>query len=205
MTVVIVAKKCHMMVVIVKVEAMEKDSRTKMIESAASLIARRGLNAASFSNVLEESGAPRGSIYHHFPDGKEQLAADAIRWTSGRVLAFQRGNGGTTPRGVLERFTGMWRNVVIGSNAETGCVVAGTAVDSGAGDEGLMDVVRETFRSWTGLLSEQLQAAGLPAPRALAIATATVAGMEGALILCRAEGNVGPLDIVAAELLRLLP
>ncbi|HEU0163488.1 MAG TPA: TetR/AcrR family transcriptional regulator, partial [Thermomicrobiales bacterium] len=69
---------------------MSSDSRQKMIASAASLIASRGVNATSFSDVLADSGAPRGSIYHHFPEGKRQLAEDAIRWTSSRVLAFMR-------------------------------------------------------------------------------------------------------------------
>jgi hypothetical protein len=69
----------------------------------------------------------------------------------------------------------------------------------------LIDVVRATFRSWADLLAEQLEAVAVPADRASAIATATLAGMEGALILCRAEGNSGPLETVAAELMRLLP
>jgi hypothetical protein len=67
-----------------------------------------------------------------------------------------------------------------------------------------MELVRSTFRSWIALLAEQLEAVGVPSNRAKPIATATVAGMEGALILCRAEGNVKPLDAVAEELLRLL-
>ena len=50
-------------------------SRDRMVRSAAGLIARRGMNATSLSDVLTESGAPRGSVYHHFPDGKRQLAA----------------------------------------------------------------------------------------------------------------------------------
>src|ERR1700712_2529004 len=110
----------------------EKDSRTKMIESAAALIGTRGVNAASFSEVLDASGAPRGSIYHHFPEGKSQLAAEAVRWTSGRVLAFQGAYDGTTPEGVMDRFVGMWRRVVESSHGQAGCVVAGVAIDSGA-------------------------------------------------------------------------
>ena len=77
-------------------------------------------------------------------------------------------------------------------------------LDTGAGD-GLMEVARETFRSWETVLAEQLEQAGVPPRRARGIALATLAGMEGALILCRAEGTVQPLDDVAEELLRLLP
>ena len=195
---------CHMMTVIVNGPTMEKDSRGKMIESAVKLIRTRGLSAASFSEVLADSGAPRGSIYHHFPEGKDQLAAAAVTLTSERVLAYQRAYDGTTPRGVLERFIGMWRRVVEASHGQAGCVVAGVAIDTVADVPGLIDLVRGTFRDWVGLLAAQLLATGLPKPRADAIALATVAGMEGSLILCRAEGTTAPLDTMAAELLRLV-
>lgn len=184
---------------------MTKDSRESMVRSAASLIRTRGVSATSFSEVLADSGAPRGSIYHHFPKGKEQLAADAIRWTSERVLAHQRGHPATTASGVLERFIDMWRQTVVMSRGKAGCVVAGVAIDTVAGEPGLIDVVRATFRCWAELLAEQLEEVGVPADRASAIAVATLAGMEGALILCRAEGNSRPLETVATELMRLLP
>ena len=184
---------------------MTTDARSSMVRSAASLIATRGVNATSFSDVLADSGAPRGSIYHHFPDGKKQLARDAIRWTSGRVLAFQSGFTPSSPVEVLERFIGMWRATVVGSDATSGCVVAGTAVDSEAGTEdSLIDVVRETFAAWIDLIATQLEATGLATERARSVATTTLAAMEGALILCRATGNVEPLELAATELRRLV-
>ncbi len=176
-----------------------------MVRSAASLIRTRGVNATSLSEVLADSGAPRGSIYHHFPEGKEQLAQDAIRWTSERVLAHLRAGAAVTPSDVLKRFIDMWRQVVLTSRGTAGCVVAGVAIDTEAGEAGQIDLVRSTFRSWTAVLAEQLRAVGVPSGRATSIALATLAGMEGALILCRAEGNAKPLDTVAEELLRLLP
>src|SRR5213593_4518745 len=129
-----------MLVVIVK-RNERTDSRASMVRSAASLIRTRGVNAASFSEVLASGGA-------------------------------------------------------------AGCVVAGVAIDTDAADRARMDVVRATFRSWVDLLAEQLAAVGVPARRASRVALATVAGMEGALILCRAEGQIGPLETVAAELKR---
>jgi TetR/AcrR family transcriptional repressor of lmrAB and yxaGH operons len=203
---------------------MGNDSRERMIRSAASLIASRGFNATSFSDVLADSGAPRGSIYHHFPDGKRQLAEDAVRWTSDQVLAFQRACAIETGADVLTCFIGMWRRVVVNSDATSGCVVAGVAIDTAGFEpaerepqsqrkpesesepkpDGLVQAVRDTFRAWVALLAQQLESVGLPADRAASIAMIVLAGMEGALILCRAEGGVAPLDAVAAELLRLV-
>jgi AcrR family transcriptional regulator len=176
-----------------------------MVRSAASLIRSRGVSATSFSDVLADSGAPRGSIYHHFPNGKDQLAEDAIRWTSERTLAHLRAGKPASPSDVLERFIAMWRQVVVTSGGTAGCVVAGVAIDTGPDDTALMDVVRATFRTWAATLAQELEAVGVPAHRARPIALATLAAMEGALILCRAEGNVKPLDAVAEELMRLLP
>jgi hypothetical protein len=101
------------------------------------------------------------------------------------VLAYQRATAGASATEALETFIGLWRQVVTSSGGASGCVVAGVAIDTNAGEPGLIDVVRGTFRSWIALLTEQLQAAGLPDERTTAIATATLAGLEGALILCR--------------------
>jgi len=184
---------------------MSTDSRASMVRSAASLIRSRGVNATSFSDVLADSGAPRGSIYHHFPDGKRQLAEDAIQSTSERLLAHLRAGSPTSPSDVLERFIAMWRQVVVASAGSAGCVVAGVAIDTVPGEKELMEVVRATFRLWVAALAEELEAAGVPSARATPIAMATLAAMEGALILCRAEGNVRPLEAVAKELMGLLP
>ena len=176
-----------------------------MVESAAKLIGSRGLSATSFSDVLEASGAPRGSIYHHFPEGKKQLAEDAMRYTAERMLAYQRAADGGTPAEILNRFVAAWRGLVAASNGAAGCAIAGVTLDTTSDDTELIDVARETFRAWIALLSEQFTTAGIPAARARAIATATLASMEGSLVLCRAEGNTKMLDAVAKELARLLP
>jgi TetR/AcrR family transcriptional regulator, lmrAB and yxaGH operons repressor len=194
-----------MTIVIVKrSQRVASESRASMVRSAAALISSRGVNATSFADVVSDSGAPRGSIYHHFPDGKRQLTEDALRLTSGRVLAYLRSGPTDSAAQVLARFIDLWRQVVVSSGGSAGCVVAGVAVDT-VDDAPMLEIVRATFQSWVDLLAEQLTAAGLPADRAAPIAHITLAGMEGALILCRAEGGSAPLEVVADELMRLVP
>jgi len=176
-----------------------------MIRSAASLIGSRGLSGTSFSDVLADSGAPRGSIYHHFPGGKKQLAEDAIGWTSDQVLGHLDRCPAGRPAEVLDCFIDLWRQSVLASGASSGCPVAGVAIGAGEAAGDLIEPVREAFRSWTARLASRLQEAGVPARRAGPIAVAALAGMEGALILCRAEGSSQPLETIAAELRRLLP
>lgn len=182
---------------------MGSNSRESMIRSAAVLFGSRGLSATSFSDVLADSGAPRGSIYHHFPGGKKELAQDAIGWTSEQVLAHLRACPASTASDVLAWFIDLWRQSVQASGGSSGCPVAGIAIDTGAAD-GLIGAARAAFSQWTALLADKLQAAGVPAYRARPIAVASLAAMEGALILCRAERSSQPLETTAQELMNLL-
>src|SRR2546428_9777433 len=96
---------------------VSNESRTKMVRSAASLIRRRGLSRASLADIVADSGAPRGSIYQHFPQGKDQLAKEAIRATSDWVLTKQGACAAMTPVGVLACFIHLWSQAVVPSNA----------------------------------------------------------------------------------------
>ena len=184
---------------------MTSNSRTSMIRSAAALFGSRGLTGTSFSDVLAGSGAPRGSIYHNFPGGKRQLEEDAIAWTSEQILTHLGACPADTPSGVLAWFIDLWRQSVLASGGSSGCPVAGVAIDTATAGDDLIEAARAAFSSWTALLTSQLEATGVPAQRAGPIATTTLAGMEGALLLCRAERSSQPLETIAQELMNLLP
>jgi TetR/AcrR family transcriptional repressor of lmrAB and yxaGH operons len=176
-----------------------------MVQSAARQIGSRGVSATSFSDVVDDSGAPRGSIYHHFPQGKQQLAEEAVRWVGDQVLSYQRACKATDAAGVIEHFVALFRGVVRESKGAAGCAVVGVAVDTSTGEAEQLAAVRATFRAWVALLGEQLEGVGIARGRARSLALATVAAVEGALILCRAEGDTGPMEAVARELTSALP
>jgi AcrR family transcriptional regulator len=193
-----------MTLVIVNGESVTSDSRSKMVQSAAALIGSQGMNATSFSDVLADSGAPRGSIYFHFPDGKRELARDAIRWTSEQVIAHMRASSADSAAEVVRHFVALFQHVAEVSNGAAGCAVAGVTIDVPASDEELLIDAREAFHSWVDLLSEQLRDVGVAKKRAREIALTCVASVEGALILCRAEGGATPLDAVAKQMALLV-
>lgn len=193
-----------MTLVIVKEERVANDSRKKMVESAAALIGSQGLNATSFSEVVAESGSPRGSIYFHFPGGKRELATDAIRLTSEQILSHMRTFSGGTPAEVLAHFVGLFQHVVGATDGAAGCAVAGVTIDVPASDKELLDVARDAFHSWSAFLAGKLIEAGIKKKRASEIGVLTVASVEGALILCRAEGGSAPLDATLSQLLLLV-
>jgi len=180
------------------------DSRDKMVQSAASLIGERGMNATSFSDVLADSGAPRGSIYHHFPEGKRQLAECAMRLTSDEILGHLRTSSEDTPEGVLTHFLSLFHHVVVTSHARAGCTIAGVTIDVTDDEDDLLGVARDAFGSWESLLSEQLIEVGVEETKARAVAVTAIASVEGALILCRAHASVEPLSTIEGQLLNLL-
>jgi TetR/AcrR family transcriptional repressor of lmrAB and yxaGH operons len=179
---------------------MANDSRSKMVQSAAALIGSQGLNATSFSDVLADSGAPRGSIYFHFPDGKKELAKDAIQWTAEQVIAHMQASSATTASEVLGHFVALFQHVAETTDGAAGCAVAGVTIDVPARDDELLNNAREAFHSWEKLLAEQLSRVGITPKRAAGIAMIAIASVEGGLILCRAEGGAGPLNEVAKQL-----
>src|SRR5580692_8500816 len=166
-----------MTLVIVNGESVTNDSRKKMVQSAAELIGSQGMNATSFSDVLADSGAPRGSIYFHFPGGKRELAKDAIRWTSDQVIAHMRASTAASASEVLRHFVGLFQHVVGASDGAAGCAVAGVTIDVPASDEELMVEARAAFHAWTQLLADQLTNAGVAREQAGGIATIAVASV----------------------------
>ena len=177
---------------------MASEVRARMIDGAAQLLARQGLQATSFSEVLELTGAPRGSVYHHFPEGKDQLVGAAVDRAGEFLLAAVDPGEGATAEQVVERFLAVWRAVLTSSDCRSGCAVVAVTVatDSSA----LLNHAAEVFRSWRSRLGELLEAGGLSGEDAHRFATVLVAAVEGAVVLSRADESLEPFESVAADL-----
>src|ERR1700704_5061656 len=112
----------------IREDLLAQGGRAKMVASAVTLLARRGLQATSFSEVLDHSGAPRGSVYHHFPEGKEQLVGEAIDLAGGNALAWLNRKSGAPADEVVRWFVHVWREVLVRSKFEAGCAVLAVTV-----------------------------------------------------------------------------
>jgi AcrR family transcriptional regulator len=181
---------------------MAGDVRNSMIESATLLLAKRGLQGTSFSEVLEASGAPRGSLYHHFPGGKDELIASALDLAGRRAIDVLDGMSGQPAAVVAETFLGLWRSVLTMSQFRAGCAV--TAVTVAADSSGQLDATAGIFRAWSRRLAELLAAGGVTKARSPGIAATLIAGSEGAVVVARAERDLAAFDLVASELLGLV-
>ena len=191
--------------VIVKREkvAVPSDTRQKMIEGAVTLLAMRGLEGTAFSDVLERSGAPRGSIYHHFPDGKEQLVDAAIELAGERALRVLDALRGEPPKNVTAAFLDLWRAVLVRSGLRAGCAVLAVTVATDSPD--LLGHAAAVFRAWRGRLAELYVEGGLDRHTAERFAMTLVAATEGAVVVSRAEQSLDPFELVAEELLATTP
>jgi len=179
------------------------DARQKMIESAVTLLAIRGLQGTAFSDVLERSGAPRGSIYHHFPDGKDQLIDAAIELAGDRALRVLDAVEGAPPVDVTRYFLELWRQVLTRSNLRAGCAVLAVSVASDSTD--LLDHAASVFRAWRAKLAELYLAGGIDPAEAERFAATLVAASEGAVVMSRAERSLDPFEAVAAQLIEMTP
>jgi TetR/AcrR family transcriptional regulator, lmrAB and yxaGH operons repressor len=174
---------------------MAADTRARMIEATVRALRERGVAGMSFTEVLRESGAARGAIYHHFPGGKAQMVAEAAEQNGQTVREVFATLPADDPAAVVEAFLALVRPVIEESAQGCGCAVAAATL----GDEGdgvLRGVARIAFAGWTDQLADTLGTAGLDGARSRDVATTLVTLLEGAQVLCRAAGSVEPFEAV---------
>jgi TetR/AcrR family transcriptional repressor of lmrAB and yxaGH operons len=177
---------------------MARGVRERMVASAVNLLARRGLQATSFSEVLEHSGAPRGSVYHHFPGGKDQMIGSALDAAGGVAIELLDRKAGAPAEEIATWFLHIWREVLIRGKFEAGCAVLAVAVAADSPE--LLDHTARVFRTWRRRLAELLEQGGLRAEDAQRFAAVLVASSEGAVVLARAEQSLEPFDLVVEQL-----
>jgi AcrR family transcriptional regulator len=182
------------------VERKRRDGRALLLKGARQLLAEKGYAGMELRDVAERGRAPRGSIYHHFPGGKAQLAREAAELE------------GTTIRDLIERsleerglkqtlalFGDVFRRRVADYPERIGCPVAAVAL-ARPEDPELAAVATAAFQSWERPIAAALRDEGVSAGDAEAFAGLVVSTVEGALLRARAAGSQEPLDSAIAGL-----
>ncbi|WP_045824127.1 TetR/AcrR family transcriptional regulator [Williamsia herbipolensis] len=180
--------------------ARRGDTRARMVRSAIGLMQRNGAAAVTVDAVLADSDTPRGSVYHHFPGGRDQLVGDALRSAGDLMTSMIRESVDKPIPEAIDTFLEFWRHLLTTSDYRAGCPIAGAAVGGAESDPALHDQVAAIFAEWHVIIRDALVAAGAPAARAQSVAIMLVAATEGALILARVERSLTPLDDVADEI-----
>lgn len=183
----------------------KSDSRERMVLSAAALLREYGSGATSIDRVLAHSGAPRGSVYHHFPGGRAQLMDEAVAlagdFISGLIDAAARADD---PVDAVDAFFGLWRERLVESDFRAGCPIVAVAVETNDEAPHLARSAAAVFGRWQEALAALFIRHGLPEPRGRRLAAFIIAAVEGAVIMCRAEQSTAALEAAATEIHDLL-
>ncbi|WP_330276279.1 TetR/AcrR family transcriptional regulator [Lentzea sp. NBC_00516] len=186
-------------------EQGRRGTKQRMLDSAVLLLRERGAAGVTVDAVLAHSGAPRGSVYHHFPGGRNEMVLGAVRQAGDYIAAMvSESAAGGDVRQMVDRLVAFWKRALVKTDYRAGCPVAAMAMDGRGLVPDAGDVVREIFTSWQTSLTKTLAANGFTEQRAQRLATLVVSAIEGAIILCRAHRDLGPLDDVLAEIAPLL-
>ena len=187
--------------------AKGEKTREKLVEAAAVLMRRRGFHGTGLGQILAESGAPRGSLYFHFPGGKEQLTCAAIdaagqRWRAAveEVLAGAEG--------LREKVIAVGE-LLAAELEETGfadgCPVATIALETAAESPEIRERCAAVYDGWLELVEATLAEAGMTGPDARSMAQLALCAFEGGLLIARVQRSGEPVRAVAAMLARLTP
>jgi AcrR family transcriptional regulator len=182
--------------------------RERMVRSAAQLIRRQGVSGTGMREIVTEADAPRGSLQHYFPGGKEELVSDALLWM-GDVAArrIQRSLSelkSRTPSALLASIVDQWRRDLTSEHFSAGCPLVAAAADTAATSEQLRQVLQRAFDGWLEPLSGSLVDLGVPAERSGNLAVVIIAALEGAIIMARIRRDLTPFDALVLELGPLL-
>jgi AcrR family transcriptional regulator len=181
-------------------------ARERIVAGAADMISRRGLNATSIREMAKHAKAPLGSTYHYFPDGKQQLATEAVRFTGAWVARSLRKELAAGPVAGLLAFLDLWRGIVVDTDFRAGCPVLAVSIEEPPADEtpAALLAAAEVFEEWEGLLAGSLREYGAEPEQAAQLATLVVAAVEGTVAMCRAKRSTEPLDRTAEQLRALI-
>lgn len=180
---------------------MEKtrDARARALETAERLFRTQGYAATGLTQILDESGAPKGSFYFHFPDGKQQLASEVLDIYGKRIeagLAALAAKHPGDPAGYVRTVARAMAKEMEASGWGLGCAAQNLANELAPGNREFADAVAKVFAGWIAVITEAIRP-GYPS-RAIAEkrATALLAALEGAKTLARATRSAAPFEAV---------
>ena len=182
------------------------DTRGRLIAAMSDSLQCRGYHGVGINDILVQARAPKGVLYHHFPDGKVELAdaaiaasVDAMRVGIERLRASK-----PDALAALKAWLAAAGKRLEASDFERGCPLAAVALESTAEDGRLREALARAFGDLRASLAQMLADAGISSRRATDLATLMVSAYEGALIQSRVAGNAAAVRGTAALLLEVV-
>ena len=170
-------------------------SRAALVDTAALLFRRQGYAATGVNQILETAGVKAGSLYHHFPDGKHELAAAVVDSVGGGIEQQLRRflTGEVSVADIVDGWIDTLAAGLAGDQRD-GCPIEPIATESVHASPEVRAASARVFSSWCKAVADRLRADGWPDYDADQTATAVIALIEGALILSRIAGDAAALN-----------
>lgn len=185
---------------------MATDTKERILDRSGELFRRQGYMATGIKQILDEAGAPFGSLYHHFPGGKRELGAETIRRSGalyGLIFVEYVGPEADLLPGVRAFFDGAAQTLRETDYADA-CPIATVALEVSSTDEQLRQACADVFTLWIAGGAARLAADGIPADRARRLAIQLLAALEGAFVLSRALRSTEPVEVAGEGVVKLL-
>jgi TetR/AcrR family transcriptional repressor of lmrAB and yxaGH operons len=182
------------------------NAREQILQTTCDLLEKQGYHGTGLNEIVKESGAPKGSLYYYFPDGKEQITAEAVL-QSGRVTSERIRTGLTSsssaPKAIHDFILLVAENVER-SGFAAGSPLTAVAMETATKSERINLACREAYGMLETAFREKLLESGFSKTRSEELATFIVASVEGGIILSRVSHTADPLRLVAKQLKTLL-
>jgi TetR/AcrR family transcriptional repressor of lmrAB and yxaGH operons len=177
-------------------------TRDQIIDTTAQLLEQQGYYATGLNQIVQESGAPKGSLYYYFPAGKEELTAEAIERSSRTLAAIIETELARyeDPAEALYQFMLGLAEHVQASDCRGGAPIATVALETAGRSDRLTAACHAAYEKYQGTFVARFVASGMPAERAARLALLIVSAIEGGIILSRTQRTAGPLRQMAPTL-----
>jgi TetR/AcrR family transcriptional repressor of lmrAB and yxaGH operons len=173
-----------------------------MLESAADLFHTQGYHATGLNQLVSAGGSPKGSLYFHFPGGKEQLAAEAVAISGERLaeLLRERLDAAPEPGAAIASVVDALGKHLAESDFERGCPIATVAMDAGGESPRIRDACVTGYSSWQQVIADYLVRQGFDAERASSLSVLALSAIEGALMLAKLNRDLTPMRTIREHL-----
>jgi AcrR family transcriptional regulator len=171
------------------------DTRQRLVTVSADLFQRQGLTGTGIKQILSESNARFSSLYHHFPGGKDELAAEVVRISGARYQQLVEAVWDSAPdviQSVTEVFDGASKTLEA-TDFAVACPIATVALEVASTNDGLREVTAEVFGAWISSGTKRLVVAGMDPQKARFVALSLISLLEGAFMLCQAAKSTEPM------------
>ncbi len=175
--------------------AKASDSKGKTLAAAARLFRRQGYHGTALHDILDAGGSPRGSLYFHFPKGKEEIGEAALTLAGEAVRAAIAKAAETSENAevFLTRIARGMASDLERSDYKEGCPIATTALETAAQSDVLGAATGNVFRKWEHEIRRGLERFGMTSGDADLVATLVLSQLEGALLLARTYRSIEPM------------